>query len=130
MIDIGTQGLASFRGTFVYLTIFIPLGDLPHQTPYPSQLLQTPPSANSIRNANDATSRPSTSIARLQTILVPTFPQIIRARMHDDGAAQHGLLADQLDEAVLDAALAVAVGVGLEIAEVADVAHFVTGGTV
>ena len=61
---------------------------------------------------------------------MPTFTQIIRARMHDDGAAQHGLLADQLDEAVLDAAFTVAVGVGLEVAEVADVAGFITGGTV
>ena len=50
--------------------------------------------------------------------------------MHDDGAAQHGLFADQLDEAVLDAAFAVAVGVGFEVAEIADMAGFVTGGTV
>lgn len=50
--------------------------------------------------------------------------------MHDDGAAEDRLLADQLDERVLDTALAVAVAVGLEVAEVANVAGFVGWGAV
>ena len=42
--------------------------------------------------------------------------------MHDDGAAQHGVFADQLDVLVGDGALAVALPVGVEVAQVADVA--------
>jgi len=48
----------------------------------------------------------------------------------DDGAAQHALRADQLDELVRDAALGVTLAVGLEVAEVADVALAVGGGAV
>lgn len=48
--------------------------------------------------------------------------QIIRAGMHDDGAAQHGVFADQLDVLVGDGALAVALPVRVEVAQVADVA--------
>jgi hypothetical protein len=83
-----------------------------------------------VRDANNTTSRPSTRIARLQAILVPALPKIIRASVNDDRAAQHALLSDQLDKAVLDAALPVAVAVGLEVAKVADVAGLVAGGAV
>jgi hypothetical protein len=50
------------------------------------------------------------------------LPQIIRASMHDDGASQHGVFADQLDVLVGDGSLAVALPVGVEVAQVADVA--------
>jgi len=50
--------------------------------------------------------------------------------VHDDGAAQHALGADQLDELVRDGAFGVALGVGLEVAQVADVALAVGGGAV
>jgi hypothetical protein len=48
----------------------------------------------------------------------------------DDGAAEHALRADQLDELVRDAARGVALGVGLEVAQVADVALAVARGAV
>jgi hypothetical protein len=44
--------------------------------------------------------------------------------------AQDAVLADQLDEAVADAALGVALGVGLDVAQVADVAVVVGWGAV
>ena len=50
--------------------------------------------------------------------------------MDDDGAAEDALRADQLDELVRDGALGVALGVGLEVAQVADVALAVGGGAV
>ena len=50
--------------------------------------------------------------------------------MDDDGAAEDALGADQLDELVGDGALGVALGVGLEVAQVADVALAVGGGAV
>lgn len=88
-----------------------------------------PPLINLVRNPNNAASRSPTRIARFKTVLMSALPQVIRTRMHNDGAAQHGLLADQLDQAILDAALGVAAAVGLEVAEVADVAGLVGGGT-
>lgn len=42
--------------------------------------------------------------------------------MHNDGAAEHALRTDQLDELVGDGALGVALAVSLEVAKVADVA--------
>ena len=47
--------------------------------------------------------------------------------MDDNGAAEDALGADQLDELVRDGALGVALGVGLEVAQVADVALAVLG---
>jgi hypothetical protein len=48
----------------------------------------------------------------------------------DNSAAKNALGADQLDELVRDGALGVALGVGLEVAQVADVALAVGGGAV
>lgn len=42
--------------------------------------------------------------------------------MHNNSASKHALRANQLDEAVFLRALAVALAVGLEVSEVADVA--------
>lgn len=50
--------------------------------------------------------------------------------MDNDGAAEDALRADQLDELVRDGALGVALGVGLEVAQVTDVALAVGGGAV
>lgn len=50
--------------------------------------------------------------------------------MHDNRAAQNALGSDQLDMLVRDGALAVALAIGLEIAEVAYVAVGVFGGAV
>ena len=47
--------------------------------------------------------------------------------MHNDSTAQHALLANQLDELVLDGADGVALRVGLNVAQVADVALGVGG---
>lgn len=45
--------------------------------------------------------------------------------MDNNCSPENALLPDQLNQAVLDAALPVAVAVGLEVAEVADMADFV-----
>jgi len=58
------------------------------------------------------------------------LPQVVRAGVHDDGATQHALRADELDVLVGHGALGVALRVGLEIAEVTDVALRVRGGAV
>ena len=50
--------------------------------------------------------------------------------MHDDRPTQHALGANQLDLLVRDGALGIALRVRLEVAEVADVAFGVGGGTV
>ena len=54
----------------------------------------------------------------------------VGAGVDDDGAAEDALGADQLDELVGDGALGVALGVGLEVAQVTDVALGVGGGAV
>ena len=53
---------------------------------------------------------------------MPALPQIIGPRVDNNGASQHGVFADQLDVFVGDGSLAVARAVGLEVAQVADVA--------
>ena len=73
-------------------------------------------------DANDATSRTTTGVTSLQGLFVATLAQIIRARVHHNGAADDALLPDELDVAVLDGTLGVALAVGLEVAQVADVA--------
>lgn len=50
--------------------------------------------------------------------------------MDNDGAADDALGANQLDEGVRDGALGVALAVGLDVAEVTDVAGLVGRGTV
>jgi len=61
---------------------------------------------------------------------VPAFAEVVGAGMHDDGAAEHALRADELDQLVGHGALGVALAVRLEVAEVADVALAVGGGAV
>ncbi len=64
---------------------------------------QQPPVTHLVCNTNNTTSRPSTRITRLLALLGITLAQIVRARMHDDGAAQHALLTDQLDQLISNA---------------------------
>ena len=80
-----------------------------------------------LSNANDATSRTATGVASLQGLLVAALAQIIRARVHNDGAADDALLPDELDVAVLNGTLGVALAVGFEVAQVAYVAGAVGG---
>ena len=95
----------------------------PHSPPpLPPPVPRPPPFFNLIRDPNNATSGPAPRIARDETLLMAALAQIIRAGMHDDGAAQHGVFADQLDVLVGDGAFAVALPIGVEVAQVADVA--------
>lgn len=93
----------------------------------PSYFLWYP---NLSSDANDTASRPWSSVTRLLTLLVTSLAEIIGAAVDDDSATEHALGSDQLDELVRDAALAVALAVGLKVAQVADVALGVLGGTV
>ena len=51
--------------------------------------------------------------------------QIIRARVHDDGAAKHAFGSDQVDLTVRHRTFGVALSVSLEVAKVAYVTVFV-----
>lgn len=42
---------------------------------------------NLVGNANNTTSRSSTSVARLLTLCVPALAQVIRTRMNDNGSS-------------------------------------------
>lgn len=83
-----------------------------------------------LSNANDTTSRTTARVARSLTLLVSALTQVIGASMHDNGPTQHALRPDQLDVLVRDGALGVALAVGFEVAEVANVAFAVGGGAV
>jgi len=79
---------------------------------------------------NNPTRGPAPRIPRLLALSVSTLPQVVGTGVHDDGAAQHALRADELDVLVGHGALGVALRVGLEVAEVADVAFGVRRGAV
>jgi hypothetical protein len=81
-------------------------------------------------DTDNTASRTGASVASLLALLVLALAEVVGAGVDDDGAAEHALRADQLDELVRDAALGVALGVGLEVAQVADVALAVRGGAV
>lgn len=59
-----------------------------------------------------------------------TLAEVISASVDNDGAAEDALGADQLDELVGDGALGVALSIGLEVAQVTNVALVILGGTV
>jgi len=67
-------------------------------------------------DADDTASRTGTSVASLERLLVASLAEVIGAGVGDDGSANDALGADELDEAVLDGALGVALGVGLDVA--------------
>jgi hypothetical protein len=81
-------------------------------------------------DTDNTASRTGASVASLLALLVLALAEVVGAGVDDDGAAEHALRADQLDELVRDAALGVALGVGLEVAQVADVALAVRRGAV
>lgn len=81
-------------------------------------------------NPDHTASGPSARVARRLTLLVPSLAQVVGASVDDNGAAQHALRTDQLDLTVGDGALGVALRVGLEVPEVADMAVVVGGGAV
>ena len=88
------------------------------------------PSQHLLSNTDDAASRTTARVARRLALLVSAFAQVVGARVHDDGPPEDALGADQLDLLVRDGALGVALGVRLEVTEVADVAFCVGGGAV
>lgn len=67
----------------------------------------------------------STSVAGLLALWVVRLSKVIGAGVNDNGAAEHTLRADQLDEFVGDGALCVALAVGLEVTQVTDVTGLV-----
>lgn len=73
-------------------------------------------------NANDAASWTSARIARLLALLVGALAEIISAGMDDDCAAEYALRANKLDELIGHRTLTVALAIGLEVTQVADVA--------
>jgi hypothetical protein len=75
-------------------------------------------------------SRAATSVTSLLALLVLALAKVVGAGVDDDSAAENALGTDQLDELVRDAALGVALSVGLEVAKVTDVALAVGGSTV
>lgn len=107
-------------------------------------------------NADDAAGRAGAGVARLLALLVPALSEVVGARVADEGALQgeekaivspwlltaygntggvstyseNAVLADQLDEAVADAALGVALGIRLDVSKVTDVAFAVGGSAV
>ena len=81
-------------------------------------------------DTNNTASGTGTSVTSLLALLVLALAEVVGAGVHDDGAAEDALRADQLDELVRDAALGIALAVGLEVAQVADVALAVGGGAV
>ena len=98
-----------------------------------SQSSQTSPSSQQLldvrllRNANDTASRTTTRIPRLLALLVAALAEVVSAGMHNNGASEDALRADQLDELVAHRTLCVALAIGLEVAQVADVAVAVVG---
>lgn len=100
--------------------------------PIPSHILPSPSTAgiNLLGNADNTASGTGASVASLLALLVLALAEVVGAGVDDDGAAEDALRADQLDELVRDGALGVALGVGLEVAQVADVALAVGGGAV
>lgn len=83
-----------------------------------------------LSNTDNAASGTAASVASLLALLVAALAEVVGAGVHDDGAAEDALGADQLDVLVGHGALGVALGVGLEVAQVADVALAVAGGAV
>jgi len=96
----------------------------------PSYSSQGSPVLPLLGDTNDTASGTSASVASLLALLVLALAEIVGAGVDDNGAAEDALGADQLDELVRDGALGVALGVGLEVAQVADVALAVGGSTV
>lgn len=96
--------------------------------PFPSLLFFR--KVNLLGDTNDTASGTSASVASLLALLVLALAEVVGAGVDDDGAAEDALGADQLDELVRDGALGVALSIGLEVTQVANVALAVGGGAV
>jgi len=81
-------------------------------------------------DTNDTASRSSAGIASLLGLLVAASAEIVSAGVDDDGAPDDAVLANQLDLRVTNAPLSVPLRVGLEVAQVSNVADMIRGGAV
>lgn len=70
------------------------------------------------------------SVSGLLALLTFTLSKVVSAAVDDNGASKNALRADQLDELVGDRALCVALAIGLEVAQVTNVALRVRRGAV
>lgn len=66
-------------------------------------------------------------MTRREGVVVPALPQIVLALVDHHGATDDVVLALQVDHAVFDVNVGYSGGVGVDVAEVADVAHLVLG---
>jgi hypothetical protein len=78
------------------------------------------------RDTNDTAGGSGTGVASLEGLLVAALAEVVGAGVHNDGAANNALGADELHQGVGDGALGVALAVGLEVAEVTNVADIVS----
>ena len=69
-----------------------------------------------VGNADDTTRRSCARVTRLLALLGVALSKVISTRMNDDGSAKDRVLADELNLAVGDGPLCVALTVGLEVA--------------
>lgn len=83
-----------------------------------------------VGDTDDTASRAETGVTGGGRELVATLSEVISASVDDDGASENTVGANQLDKAVLDAALGNTLGVGLDVSQVTDVADIVGGRTV
>jgi hypothetical protein len=121
MIDISAR--STLRQTTIYPSYYSSAQAASHIVPIQS-------CANLVGNTNDTASRARTSVTSLLGLLVSALAKVVSAGVHNDGAANNALGANQLDQLVSDAALGIALAVSLEVTQVTDVALVVLGSTV
>lgn len=80
---------------------------------------------NLVGDADDTAGRTGASVSSLEGLLVVALAEVVGAAVRNDGTADDALGTNELDELVLDRALGVAVGVGLDVAKVTNVTGLV-----
>lgn len=83
-----------------------------------------------LSETNNPASRSPSSVSRRLTQLLSTLAIVISARMDHNRTPQHALRPNQFDHLVFNAALCTALLIGLEVAEIADVALGIKGAAV
>lgn len=83
-----------------------------------------------LSNANDTARGPPSRIACSLALLMAALAQVIGTSMYNDCTSQYALRPDQLDQLVLNATLRIALGISLEVAEIANVTLGIAGGAV
>ena len=83
----------------------------------------------SLSDSNDSARRTTSRVARRLALLMPTFSQIVRAGMHNNGTAKDTFRSDQLDLRVFDRPFAVALAVCLEVSKVTNMSNGIGGCT-